>query len=94
MAALEAWSIEDGSATQPAFTEVFEYDSRGRQTLHASFEGIVTEDVYDSFGRMSAINYYDVGDYTSSSKLVSHREEFIYDDHGRRTEVVRYEASP
>ena len=34
------------------------YDDLGRQHLHISFEGVVTENVYDSYGRMSAMRYY------------------------------------
>ncbi|MCG8652848.1 MAG: hypothetical protein MI861_23615 [Pirellulales bacterium] len=40
------------------FTERFEYDDRGRQILHISFEGVVTENVYDEFGRMSGMSFY------------------------------------
>ena len=34
------------------------YDDLGRMHLHVSFEGVVKENVYDGFGRMSAMNYY------------------------------------
>ncbi|MCG8653329.1 MAG: hypothetical protein MI861_26055, partial [Pirellulales bacterium] len=47
-------------------TEQFTYDTRGRQQLQISFEGVHSENVYDSFGRMSAIRYYqDAATYTS-----------------------------
>ena len=37
------------------FSESYEYDVRGRQSIHVSFEGVVTESVYDSVtGRMTA----------------------------------------
>ncbi|GAA4443172.1 hypothetical protein GCM10023156_00020 [Novipirellula rosea] len=81
----------DDASTSP-FSESFTYDDRGRQVTHTSFEGIISETVYDSFGRMWAMNYYaDITDQAAG--LISQRDEYSFDDHGRRDVFVRYTAN-
>ena len=41
-----------GQGTSGDWTETFKYDDRGRQTLHISFEGVVTKYIYNSQGRL------------------------------------------
>ena len=87
----ETRTLPLGVATAAAgdFAEQFHYDDRGRQTRHVSFEDVVTENVHDSFGRMSAVNYYrSSGDFDAG--LVSQRDEYEFDRYGRRTGWVRY----
>ena len=59
---------EDATPADGAFTEEFDYDDRGRQTKHVSFEGRVTVFVYDDTpgagGRLSEKLYFaNEGDY-------------------------------
>ena len=74
------------------FSESMTYDDLGRQRLHISFEGVVKENVYDGFGRMSAMNYYaSESDYASG--LITQRDEYVFDTNGRRSGWTRYEAT-
>ncbi len=78
--------------TVPDFAEQFFYDERGRRSRHISFEGVVSENSYDDYGRMSAINYYrSESDY--SAGLVFEREEFAFDAYGRRVSWTRYQSN-
>ena len=47
----------DASSATPV-TERFEYDARGRQVLHISFEGVVTTMIYDAYSRMSERQFW------------------------------------
>ncbi|WP_221225038.1 putative Ig domain-containing protein [Aporhodopirellula rubra] len=83
---------EGRAGMENAFTEAFFYDDRGRQSHHTSFEGIVTENVYDDYGRMSAMNYYaSKADFDAG--LVSERDEYTFDAYGRRAGWTRYTVS-
>ncbi len=69
------------------FSESMFYDDRGRQTLHVSFEGVVTENVYDDFGRMSGMNFYATeADYTAG--LIGEHHQYTFDAYGRRSVVT------
>ena len=68
------------------------YDDLGRQRLHISFEGVVKENIYDGFGRMSAMNYY-TDEAVYSAGLITQRDEYIFDAYGRRSGWTRYEAT-
>ncbi|MEM8911061.1 MAG: putative Ig domain-containing protein [Planctomycetota bacterium] len=81
------------------FTESFHYDERGRQHLHISFEGIVTESVYDdpadpnnadgsATGRLVQQRYYDVDTYNSGAGIPSEIWAFTYDALGRTRDRV------
>jgi len=74
------------------FTERMTYDNQGRQLTHTSFEGVVTESLYDGYGRMWAMNYYrSTGDFQAG--LVSEREETVFDQRGRASAWLRFTAA-
>ena len=68
------------------------YDDMGRQRLHVSFEGVVKENVYDGFGRMSAMNYY-ADEAAYNAGLITQRDQHVFDGYGRRSGWTRYEAT-
>ena len=74
------------------FTESMTYDDLGRMRLHVSFEGVVKENVYDGFGRMSAMNYY-ASEVDLAAGLINQRDEYVFDTYGRRSGWTRYETS-
>ncbi|MEO1617892.1 MAG: putative Ig domain-containing protein, partial [Planctomycetota bacterium] len=81
----------ESNASSFGFTERFTYDTDGRQKLHISFEGVITETLYDEYDRMWAMNYYaDDADYVSG--LVSERDEYAFDIQGGQTLWHRYSA--
>ncbi len=80
-------TADDASAS--SFSESFTYDDRGRQVTHTSFEGIISETVYDGFGRMWAMNYF-ASATDHAAGLISQRDEYSFDDHGRRDSFTRY----
>ena len=93
--------IENGVQTgREDFTEFFEYDERGRQVLHISFESVHTLSVYDAVtGRLAETRYfnsaieYDAFINGSTESDDSEKREYRYDSHGRRSTVEhsRYE---
>ena len=52
------------------------YDDLGCGRLHISFEGVVKENAYDDFGRMSAMNYY-ADEAAYSAGLMTQRDEYV-----------------
>ena len=74
------------------FTESMTYDDLGRMRLHISFEGVVKENIYDGFGRMSAMNYY-ASEADFAVGLINQRDEYVFDTYGRRSGWTRYEAT-
>ena len=83
-------TADDASA--PGFSESMTYDNLGRMRLHVSFEGVVKENVYDGFGRMSAMNYY-ASEADFAAGLIDQRDEYVFDTYGRRSGWTRYEAT-
>ncbi|WP_236622194.1 RHS repeat-associated core domain-containing protein [Novipirellula maiorica] len=77
-----------GRAGAPnTFTEGFTYDERGRQRLHVSFEGVVSENIYDDFGRLTFVNYY--ADQTAlAGNTISERWGYEYDSYGRKSAAI------
>ena len=74
--------MSGGETPTGDFVERFEYDSRGRETLHVSFEGVVSENVYDAYGRLSAMNYYaSEADYPDT---IAETWSYEYDERGRK----------
>jgi RHS repeat-associated protein len=68
--------------------EEFRYDDRGRQTLHISFEGVVTRNIYDDTavggGRLAVTEFYStVGAYNNSFGTPSETTTNVYDAFGR-----------
>ncbi|MEL7267771.1 MAG: hypothetical protein AAFP69_23585 [Planctomycetota bacterium] len=83
---------DDAVLPEGDFTERFTYDSDGRQHTHTSFEGIVTENLYDEItGRLWAMNYYANADDFAAG-LISQRDETSFDALGRTTSWTRYSA--
>ena len=83
-------NADDASAI--GFSESMTYDDLGRMRFHISFEGVVKENIYDGFGRMSAMNYYaSEADYAAG--LINQRDEYVFDTYGRRSGWTRYEAA-
>ncbi|MBA3354293.1 MAG: RHS repeat-associated core domain-containing protein, partial [Blastocatellia bacterium] len=79
-------TLNSQPATLP-FTERMTYDNRGRQQLHVSFEGIVAENVYDSFGRLSHVNYY-ASETTYTAGTIAERWNYLYDEYGRKDAAI------
>ncbi len=78
-------TADDAAATD--FAETMTYDDRGRQVLHTSFEGIISESVYDGVGRLDRINFYaDQAAFDAST--ISERWSYRYDDHGRKSAAI------
>ena len=63
------------------FTETNQYDDLGRQTLHVSFEGKVTQSVYDPLtGRLSEQRFFDnLTDYAGGSGTPNETWTYKYD---------------
>ena len=77
----------DTSSATPT-TERFEYDARGRQILHVSFEGVVTTMVYDEYSRMSERRFYSSEDaYDNGNGTPDEAWTYTRDAYGREIEV-------
>ncbi|MCR9202079.1 MAG: putative Ig domain-containing protein [Planctomycetaceae bacterium] len=98
-------TADDGSVASDHFEERFEYDERGRQKLHFSFEGVVTEYIYDDdptlatsvpdTGRLFQKRYFrNEADFIAGS--VSETITMTFDAFGRETTTVwdRLPATP
>ena len=78
------------SPTATPVTERFEYDARGRQTLHVSFEGVVTTMVYDDYSRMSERRFWsDQAAYIANPDAPDEVWSYRYDAYGREIEVTQ-----
>ena len=82
------------SAEVGDFTESFQYDDLGRQTLHVSFEGAVTQSVYDDTaagaGRLVEKRFFtSETDYADGSGTPDEVWLFTTDALGRQTRVER-----
>ena len=87
-----------GTPDDPApgtFTESFEYDDLGRRTLHVSFEGTVTERVYDpDNGRLAERRFFDnLTAYDNGAGTPSETWAYTYDAFGREVEVRQDDGS-
>ncbi|HEX6985901.1 MAG TPA: hypothetical protein VF170_11015 [Planctomycetaceae bacterium] len=85
---------KQGTADDPAavgFTEEFRYDDRGRQTLHVSFEGVVTEFAYDpATGRLAAKRFFEnLTRYAGGAGTPSEVWAYASDAFGRQVKVTR-----
>ncbi|OYV83455.1 MAG: hypothetical protein B7Z73_15955, partial [Planctomycetia bacterium 21-64-5] len=77
------------------FTETFQYDDLDRQTLHVSFEGTVTENVYDpTTGRLSEKLFFDnLTDYNNGSGTPNATWSYTYDALDRVVSVTQTAGS-
>jgi YD repeat-containing protein len=82
-------TADDGDLPEGGFTETFAYDDRGRQTLQVSFEGVVTQSLYDpATGQLSEQRFFpSVGAYNGGAGTPSEVWDFKYDAFGRQVEV-------
>ena len=85
---------DDSTLPEGDFTERFEYDSLGREILHVSFEGAVTQSVYDDSagagGRLSEQKFFDnLTDYNNGSGTPSQVTVYDYDPFGHQFKVVQ-----
>ena len=73
------------------FAETNEYDDLGRQTLHVSFEGKVTQSVYDPLtGRLSEQRFFgNLTDYAGGSGTPNETWTYKYDAFDRPVEVTQ-----
>jgi RHS repeat-associated protein len=81
--------VRDLAGVSGKFTEGFWYDDRGRQTLHVSFEGVVTRYLYDddtgAQGRLVETQFFtDLTAYDSGTGTPSETVEYTYDAFGRQ----------
>jgi RHS repeat-associated protein len=68
-------------------TEEYRYDELDRQKLHISFEGVVTESVYDDLGRLAQKRFFpNVAAYAGGAGTPAETISYTYDAFGR---VVR-----
>ncbi|OYV85781.1 MAG: hypothetical protein B7Z73_12895 [Planctomycetia bacterium 21-64-5] len=83
------------SGTAGTFTETFQYDDLGRQTLHVSFEGTVTENVYDpKTGRLSEQLFFDnLTDYNNGSGTPNETWTYTYDAFDRVISVTQSDGT-
>ena len=76
---------DDSSATGN-WTESFQYDEMGRQVRQATFDGRTIDSIYDQYGRLDQMEYFDVGsdpDVDPADEMV----DYDYDAFGRNVEV-------
>ena len=67
------------------WTERMEYDALGRQKLSVSFEGVVTEYVYDSYGRMNVQRFYaSMTAYNNGTGTPTETWSYTFDAFGRQ----------
>ena len=71
------------------FSEHFEYDQRGRQVLHISFEGVHTVSVYDDVtGRMTETQFFeDAATYALGAGTPNEVRTYHFDTQGRQYET-------
>ncbi len=84
-------TADDTTLPEGDFREQFQYDNRGRQVLHVSFEGKYEKTVYDDqTGRLQERRFYnDLAAYNAGT--VAETWTYKYDAFGREVEV-RQEA--
>ena len=82
---------DDDTLPEGDFTEWFEYDDRGRQTLHVSFEGVVTMFVYsEQTGRLIEKHFFDNLDaYANGAGTPGETWTYTYDAFGREVKVTQ-----
>ena len=81
-----------GHAPGETLTERFEYDDRGRQVLHTSFEGVVAESLYDdgvgAGGRMTGRRLY-ADRAAFDAGQVGEEWSYVFDARGRQVAATQ-----
>jgi RHS repeat-associated protein len=85
---------DDSNLPEGAFNETFQYDARGRQILHVSFEGVVTRNIYDTqTGRLKEQDFWaSVANYNNGQGTPDEVWTFVYDAFGRQFKVTQAPA--
>jgi len=79
----------DDSAAE-AFSEYEQYDSRGRKSLHISFEGVHEQNIYDDkTGRLTEIRYYPNASAFAKGTS-SEVRKFSFDNRGRTNKIEHF----
>ena len=79
---------DDASAV--AFSEYDHYDSRGRKSLHISFEGVHEQNIYDDkTGRLTEIRYYPNASAFANGTS-SEVRKFSFDNRGRTNKIEHF----
>ncbi|QDV45478.1 Putative deoxyribonuclease RhsC [Stieleria neptunia] len=91
---LDSW-IQDLGSGSAAFTETMTYDDHGRQATHVSFEGVVTENVYEpATGRLSERRYFEsVAAYDNGIGTADETWRYGYDGLGHRTQATKLDSA-
>jgi RHS repeat-associated protein len=84
-------TADDDTLPEGNFTEQFQYDDRGRQTLQVSFAGAVTHLTYDTqTGQLSQSRLFpSLAAYNNGAGTPSEVWTFTYDAFGRQVAVVQ-----
>ena len=81
-------TADDSSAE--AFSEYEQYDSRGRKSLHISFEGVHEQNIYDDkTGRLTEIRYYPNASAFANGTS-SEVRKFSFDNRGRTNKIEHF----
>ncbi|TWT35026.1 tRNA(Glu)-specific nuclease WapA precursor [Thalassoglobus neptunius] len=75
---------DDSILPEGDFTESYEYDERGRRTLHVSFEGVVTQFVYDDVKGLIEQRFFDnLAQYNAGNGTPIEVWRYVRDAFGR-----------
>jgi RHS repeat-associated protein len=87
-------TADDSSVPAGAFTESFAYNDLGQQTLHVSFEGVVTQSLYDPADRLAAQRFFDnLTGYNNGAGTPAEVWTYKHDAFGREVEVTQTRGS-
>src|SRR5207247_1402069 len=85
---------DDSSVPAGAFTESFAYNDFGQQTLQVSFEGVVTQSIYDALGRLAEQRFFDnLSSYNNGAGTPAEVWTYKHDAFGREVEVTQTRGS-
>ncbi len=85
--ASELSTLDSEPSTRP-YTETFQYDDRNRPSLHVSFEGVVTQTVYDQNGNVGEKRFFENSVvYNDGTGVPGEVWAYSYDPRDRQTGV-------
>lgn len=84
-------TADDSSLPEGSFKERYEYDNLGRTKLHISFEGVITQYIYDDLSGMLVEQRFFANetDYANGSGTPSEIWTSKYDAFGRQIEIIQ-----